>query len=54
MILYHTSNMEIQKPDLRFSRSSLDFGVGFYTTENKSQAENNLNREYHLGKYAKE
>ena len=39
MILYHTSNMEIRKPDIAFSRSSLDFGRGFYTTENKSQAE---------------
>ncbi len=39
MILYHTSSMEVPKPDIRFSRSSLDFGVGFYTTENKSQAE---------------
>jgi len=39
MILYHTSNMEIRKPDIAFSRNSLDFGRGFYTTENKSQAE---------------
>lgn len=39
MILYHTSNMEIRKPDIAFSRNSLDFGRGFYTTENRSQAE---------------
>ncbi len=39
MIIYHTSNMEIRRPDISFSRSSLDFGRGFYTTENKSQAE---------------
>ena len=39
MILYHTPNMEIKKPDIAFSRNSLDFGRGFYTTENRSQAE---------------
>ena len=32
MILYHTSNIRIEHPDVRHSRQYLDFGVGFYTT----------------------
>jgi len=38
MTLYHGSNMAVVKPDLNFSRKNLDFGAGFYTTENKVQA----------------
>ena len=38
MTLYHGSNMAVAKPDLNFSRKNLDFGAGFYTTENKTQA----------------
>jgi len=39
MILYHGSYLAIEKPDLSFSRITLDFGKGFYTTPIKEQAE---------------
>lgn len=39
MILYHTSDQPIVHPDIKFSRAYLDFGKGFYTTPNRSQAE---------------
>lgn len=39
MILFNGSNTAVKKPELRFSRSSLDFGAGFYTTTDKLQAE---------------
>jgi hypothetical protein len=39
MILYHGSYMEVKRPDLSFSRNELDFGVGFYTTPIREQAE---------------
>ena len=39
MILYHTSTIEIIKPDIRYSRSNLDFGKGFYLTFIRSQSE---------------
>lgn len=39
MILYHTSNIEIQNPDVLHSRSKLDFGKGFYLTPLRVQAE---------------
>lgn len=32
MILYHTSTIEIRKPDILHSCSRLDFGIGFYLT----------------------
>ena len=38
MLLYHGSNIEIQKPDLKMSRKYLDFGTGFYLTSNTEQA----------------
>ena len=38
MILYHGSYIEIQKPDLSFSRNNVDFGKGFYTTPIYEQA----------------
>jgi len=38
MILYHGSYLAIEKPDLSFSRVTLDFGKGFYTTPIKDQA----------------
>jgi hypothetical protein len=37
MILYHGSYLAIEKPDLSFSRITLDFGRGFYTTPIKVQ-----------------
>jgi hypothetical protein len=38
MILYHGSNAIVENPKLEFSRKSLDFGSGFYTTVNKEQS----------------
>jgi len=38
MILYHGSNLEIDKPDLCHSRDNVDFGKGFYTTPIYEQA----------------
>ena len=40
MILYHGSNMVVEKPRLVEQNRFLDFGHGFYTTTNKAQAEN--------------
>lgn len=40
MILYHGSNMVVEKPKLILQNRYLDFGQGFYTTTNKAQAEN--------------
>lgn len=40
MILYHGSNMVVDKPKLVEQNRFLDFGFGFYTTTNKSQADN--------------
>lgn len=38
MILYHGSNVIIDKPDLMRSRINEDFGKGFYTTPIYGQA----------------
>lgn len=38
MILYHWSNTVVEKPKLVAQNRTLDFGSGFYTTENKEQA----------------
>jgi hypothetical protein len=38
MILYHGSNVTVEKPRLMPQNRFLDFGAGFYTTENKTQA----------------
>jgi len=38
MILYHGSNITVSKPRLLRQNRYLDFGFGFYTTTNKSQA----------------
>jgi len=38
MILYHGSDVKVENPRLELSRKNLDFGTGFYTTENKNQA----------------
>lgn len=40
MILYHGSNMIVEKPRLIEQNRFLDFGYGFYTTTNRGQAEN--------------
>ena len=39
MRVYHGTILEIEKPDIRFSKKNLDFGVGFYTTTFAGQAE---------------
>lgn len=39
MILYHGSYIQITKPDLAHSRQNVDFGIGFYTTLMREQAE---------------
>ena len=39
MRLYHGSNVEVCKPNLRYGRINTDFGRGFYTTTNAEQAE---------------
>ena len=38
MILYHGSNVIVDKPDLMHSRINVDFGKGFYTTPMYEQA----------------
>ena len=39
MIVYHGSDIVVEKPIIIESDRLLDFGVGFYTTTNKVQAE---------------
>ncbi len=39
MIVFHGSTIEIQKPDIRHSKTHLDFGAGFYATTFPEQAE---------------
>lgn len=36
--VYHGSFIEIRKPDISFSRQTLDFGRGFYVTSLREQA----------------
>lgn len=38
MILYHGSNLMVSEPKLVAQNRFLDFGYGFYTTTNKTQA----------------
>ncbi len=40
MIIYHGSNVKVEKPAIIVQNRFLDFGFGFYTTTNKAQAEN--------------
>ena len=47
MILYHGSNMVVEQPKLIQQNRFLDFGTGFYTTENKEQAISFANKVYH-------
>lgn len=39
MLIYHASNVIIEKPDTLHSRNNLDFGKGFYATIIREQAE---------------
>ena len=38
MIIYHGSNVVVEQPIILQSTRLLDFGAGFYTTENREQA----------------
>lgn len=38
MLIYHGSNIVVDKPRILKSNRALDFGPGFYTTTNKNQA----------------
>ena len=38
MILYHGSNVVVEKPEILKPSHALDFGPGFYTTLNREQA----------------
>ena len=38
MLLYHGSNVAVEKPQLIEQTRGLDFGAGFYLTNNKFQA----------------
>lgn len=38
MIIYHGSDLIVDKPEILKSNRLLDFGIGFYTTGNKEQA----------------
>ena len=40
MLLYHGSNIIVDKPQIIQSNRFLDFGTGFYTTTNYEQALN--------------
>ena len=53
MKLYHTSQLEIQVPDVHYGRRNADFGQGFYLTPDKEFAyrwawENSIINEYEL------
>lgn len=39
MILFHGTTEIVEKPDISFSKSYLDFGKGFYLTTYQKQAE---------------
>lgn len=39
MLLYHGSNMVVEKPEIRENLRALDFGSGFYLTSSREQAE---------------
>ena len=39
MLLYHGSNVAVQKPKIIISNRTLDFGFGFYTTSSEIQAQ---------------
>ena len=39
MIVYHGSALLVEKPSIDYSKKFLDFGVGFYVTADRKQAE---------------
>ncbi|MDE6568028.1 MAG: DUF3990 domain-containing protein [Lachnospiraceae bacterium] len=38
MVLFHGSNVKVEKPQIIISNRALDFGAGFYTTSSREQA----------------
>lgn len=52
MIVYHTSDRIVTKPDIRHSRKALDFGPGFYVTSLREQAINYAERFFVRGREA--
>ena len=38
ILVYHGSDVEVRKPEIRRANRALDFGMGFYTTLNSDQA----------------
>ena len=48
MILYHGSDVEVKEIDLGRSEVGKDFGVGFYLTVSKEQAERMASRRVRL------
>ena len=50
MQLFHASNLEIRTPKIISRFVTLDFGVGFYTTSNKEQAETFAHKVYNRRK----
>ena len=48
MILYHASDVEVKKPEIRKAVYAKDFGFGFYCTANYAQAERWARRDRNL------
>lgn len=53
MLLYHTSDIEIRRPDIHFGRKNADFGWGFYLSHDREftsrwARENAVVNEYEL------
>ena len=38
MLVYHGSIVKVKNPNVKYSRTNMDFGCGFYLTKIKSQA----------------
>lgn len=52
MLVYHSSNLRFDTPDVLHSREALDFGKGFYVTRLYEQAEKYANRFLRAGEDA--
>ena len=50
MQLFHASNVEVKEPKIINRFKTLDFGLGFYTTSNKEQAETFAHKVYNRRK----
>jgi hypothetical protein len=53
MVIYHGSNVVVQKPKLIVQNRFLDFGFGFYTTYNEEQAKSFAEKVYKRRKCGK-